>query len=80
MTASFTKLGNEYAFILDESQFQELSLDLQSQFDVKAENGKLVLTPIKPNSAVKSSSEDKFEECLTDLHARFGRAMKKLAE
>lgn len=80
MTASFTKFGNEYAFILGESQFQELQLDLQSQFEVKAENGKLVLTPIGANSDSPESSEAQFQECLTDLHTRFGRAMKRLAE
>ncbi len=80
MTASFTKLGKDYAFILGESQFQELQIDLESQFEVRAENGKVVLTPLGTISDSAEAREEKFQECMADIHARFGNAMKRLAE
>ena len=79
MTTNFTKIGNDYALVLGESVLQQLQIDTQAEFEVNSENGGLFFRPVSPASS-NDALETKFQESMADIHARFGNAMKRLAE
>jgi hypothetical protein len=64
--------------VLNATQLEELKLNPLQAYVVKSENGRLILTPSSHNST--AADEEQFEECMADIHARFGNAMKRLAE
>jgi len=75
MTKTLTRHGNSYALVIDKPILELLRATPDTPFNVVTDGRSLVLTPVMPES-----EEQKFQQALEDVHQRFGRAMKKLAE
>jgi hypothetical protein len=73
-----TRLGRDYAFVFSEAQMQELGFTPDTEFELSSENGRLILTPVDPGSI--NSRKSRIQAARSDLHERFGDAMKRLAE
>ena len=75
MTKTLTRHGNSYALVIDKPILELLRATPETPFDVMTDGRSLVLTPVRP-----VEEEQKFQQALENVHQRFGRAMKKLAE
>lgn len=75
MIKSLTKHGNSYALVIEKPILELLRVNPETQFEVTSDGQCLVLTPIRD-----SKEEKKFQKALEEIHTRFGRAMKRLAE
>jgi antitoxin component of MazEF toxin-antitoxin module len=75
MVKRLTRHGNSFAIVLDRPILDLLRATPETRFEVITDGQSLVLTPIRGAKAQK-----RFDEALADVHRRFGRAMKRLAE
>jgi antitoxin component of MazEF toxin-antitoxin module len=75
MVKSLTKHGNSYALVIDKPILELLRVSPDTPFDIITDGQSLVLTPVRD-----ARQEQKFEKALENVHKRFGRAMKRLAE
>ena len=75
MQKTLTKHGNSYALVIDKPILELLRITPETPFEIMSDGRCLVLTPVRD-----AKEEKKFQKALEDIHARFGRAMKKLAE
>ena len=75
MQKTLTKHGNSYALVIDKPILELLRITPDTPFEIMSDGQCLVLTPVRDVKA-----EKKFQKALEDIHVRFGRAMKKLAE
>ena len=75
MVKNLTKHGNSYALVLDKPILELLRVSPDTQFDIITDGRSLVLTPVRD-----ARQDKKFEKALENVHKRFGRAMKRLAE
>ena len=57
------------------SRFSNSCATPDTPFEIMSDGQCLVLTPVR-----ESKDEKKFQKALEGVHARFGRAMKRLAE
>ena len=75
MIKNLTKHGNSYALIIEKPILELLRIDPDTPLEIMSDGQCLVLTPVRD-----SKEERKFQKSLESIHARFGRAMKRLAE
>jgi antitoxin component of MazEF toxin-antitoxin module len=75
MIKNLTKHGNSYALVIDKPILELLHVSPDTPFEILTDGRSLVLTPVR-----ETGDEKKFQEALEDVHKRFGRAMKRLAE
>lgn len=75
MQKTLTKHGNSYALVIEKPILELLRITPDTPFEIMSDGQCLVLTPIRD-----SKEEVKFQASLAEIHARFGRAMKRLAE
>ena len=75
MIKRLTKHGNSYAVVIDKPILELLKVTPETPFEIITDGRSLVLTPVRD-----SDEEEKFNEAFQTVHARFGNAMKKLAE
>ena len=75
MIKRLTKHGNSYAVVIDKPILELLKATPETPFEIITDGRSLVLTPVRD-----PGEEEKFTEALQTVHARFGNAMKKLAE
>ena len=75
MVKTLIKHGNSYALVIDKPILELLRATPQTPFDIVSDGRCLVLTPVR-----EDRDERKFRRALENVHKRFGRAMKKLAE
>lgn len=75
MIKSLTKHGNSYALVIEKPILELLRATPDTPFEIMSDGQCLVLTPVRD-----SKEEKKFQKSLDMVHARFGRAMKRLAE
>ncbi len=75
MIKNLTKHGNSYALVIDKPILELLKATPQTSFEIISDGRSLVLTPIR-----SAEQEEKFEQAISMVHKRFGKAMKKLAE
>ncbi len=75
MIKSLTKHGNSYALVIDKAILELIRATPDTPFEIVSDGQCLVLTPVRD-----AKTDRKFEKALDDVHRRFGRAMKKLAE
>ena len=75
MVKNLTKHGNSYALVIDRPILELLRATPETPFEIISDGQCLILTPVRdPNE------EQKFQDALSTVHKRFGRAMKRLAE
>ena len=75
MQKTLTKHGNSYALVIEKPILELLRITPDTPFEIMSDGQCLVLTPVRD-----TKEEKKFQKALEDVHTRFGRAMKKLAE
>ena len=75
MTKNLIKHGNSYALVIDKPILELLKATPQTSFEIITDGRSLLLTPIR-----SPEQEEKFEQAISMVHKRFGKAMKKLAE
>ncbi len=75
MIKTLTKHGNSYALVIEKPILELLRATPETPFEIMSDGQCLVLTPLR-----ESKDERKFQKALESVHARFGRAMKRLAE
>lgn len=75
MRKTLTKHGNSYALVIEKPILELLRATPETPFEIMSDGQCLVLTPVR-----ESKDEKKFQKALEDIHKRFGRAMKRLAE
>ena len=75
MTKTLIKHGNSLALVIDKPILELLQVTADTPFEILTDGRSLLLSPVRGHD-----QEKKFEEALEDVHKRFGRAMKRLAE
>ncbi|MFI4910982.1 MAG: AbrB/MazE/SpoVT family DNA-binding domain-containing protein [Sedimentisphaeraceae bacterium JB056] len=75
MIKNLTKHGNSYAIVIDKPILELLKATPETPFEIISDGRSLVLTPVRTEE-----QEEKFEQAMSMIHKRFGKAMKKLAE
>ncbi len=75
MIKKLTKHGNSYALVIDKPILELIRATGDTPFEIISDGRSLVLTPV-----LETAEDEKFEAALADIHARFGNAMKRLAE
>ena len=75
MTKTLVKHGNSLALIIDKPILEMLRVTPDTPFDIVTDGRCLVLTPVR-----HPAEEKKFQDALEQVHKRFGRAMKRLAQ
>jgi antitoxin MazE len=72
---TLTKHGNSYALVIDKPILEILRATPETAFELITDGQCLVISPIRDKA-----EEKKFHNALEQVHKRFGRAMKRLAE
>ena len=75
MFKTLTKHGNSYALVIDKPILELLRVSPDTSFEIVTDGQCLVLAPVRD-----PAQEKKFQDALSMVHKRFGRAMKRLAE
>ena len=75
MIKYLTKHGNSHAFVIDKALIELVKATAETPFEVISDGRSIVFTPIHD-----PETEEKFQRAIEDIHQRFGKAMKKLAE
>ncbi len=75
MIKTLTKHGNSYALVIEKPILELLRVTPETPFEIMSDGQCLFLTPVRA-----AKEEKKFQKSLETIHARFGRAMKRLAE
>lgn len=75
MVKNLTKHGNSYALVIDKPILELLHVSPETPFEIFTDGCSLLLSPVRDPRA-----EAAFEKALGNVHKRFGRAMKRLAE
>jgi len=75
MVKTLIKHGNSYALVIDKPILELLRATPDTPFEIVSDGRCLVISPVRD-----SDEERKFQKALGNVHKRFGRAMKKLAE
>lgn len=75
MIKTLTKHGNSYALVIEKPILELLRVTPETPFEITSDGQCLVLMPVRD-----AKEEKKFQRSLEAIHARFGRAMKRLAE
>jgi antitoxin component of MazEF toxin-antitoxin module len=75
MVKKLIKHGNSLALVIDKPVLELIRATADTPFEIVSDGRSLVLTPV-----LDPEEEKKFEDALTMVHKRFGKAMKKLAE
>lgn len=76
MTKTLTRTGNSYAVVLDRPILDLLKIGPETPLEVTTENGRIILSPIRNESANKR----KIREARAWASRRYARTLKKLAE
>lgn len=75
MVKKLIKHGNSYALVIDKPILELLRATPGMPFEIMSDGSCLVITPVR-----EQAEERTFQRSLDNVHKRFGRAMKKLAE
>lgn len=75
MLKTLTKHGNSYALVIEKPILELLRITPETPFEITSDGQCLILTPVRD-----AKEEKKFQKSLEMIHARFGRAMERLAE
>ena len=75
MRKKLTRHGNSLALVIDKPILELLNISDETLLDIATDGQSLFISPV--NSA---ADEKKFEKALGELHKKYGRMMKRLAE
>ena len=75
LTKKLSKHGNSLALVIDRSILDLLGIDGQTPLDISTDGRALVIVP-----AQEERRRKRFQNALADCNARYGKALKRLAE
>lgn len=75
MRKYFTKHGNSAAIIVDKPILELLSMALDRPIDLTTDGRNLIISPV-----VEGDDEERFQNSIKKVHARYGKTLKRLAE
>ncbi|MBN2022250.1 MAG: hypothetical protein JW809_05605 [Pirellulales bacterium] len=75
MIKKLSKHGNSLALVIDRSILDLLDIDEKTPLDISTDGRALVVVP-----AQKKPRKAQFDEALAKCNARYGKALKRLAE
>ena len=75
MRKALCRHGDSYAPAIDKPILEMLDVTPETEFDIITDGRSLVLSPVRT-----PEGERRFDEALSRVHQRFGRAMKRLSE
>jgi antitoxin component of MazEF toxin-antitoxin module len=75
MTKTLTRLGNSLALVIDKPILDLLNIDDKTPLSIVTDGQSLVISPL-----INGDDEAKFEKALGELHKKYGKMLKKLAE
>ncbi|RMF87942.1 MAG: AbrB/MazE/SpoVT family DNA-binding domain-containing protein [Planctomycetota bacterium] len=75
MRKTLTKHGNSYALVIDKPILELLHITPDTPLEIITDGQCLVLAPVRD-----PEDEEAFENALAQVHRRFGRALKRLAQ
>lgn len=75
MIKKLSKHGNSLALVIDRSILELLGIDEKTSLELSTDGESLVVAPLRDKKRKK-----KFEEALASTNARYGKALKRLAE
>lgn len=75
MIKTLTKHGNSYAVIIDKPILELLNIDVDSQLELSTDGTVLTIRPVLP-----TDRKSKVAKSLAKVNAKFGKALKRIAE
>ena len=75
MIKNLTKHGNSYALVIEKPILELIRASPDTPFEIVSDGRSLVLTPVRD-----AKQHAKMDRAIENVHKRFGRAMKQLAE
>lgn len=75
MAKNIIRIGKNYGVEIDEAILEELGIGPDTLLDVRVEDGKLIVAPLRDEERKK-----KLEATLHEIDKKFGNALKKLAD
>lgn len=74
MDACLSKMGNDYALLIDRAMLDALGIDPSVPIEWLIENRQLIIF------GDNQSREQRFRRALEDTHKKYGKMLKRLAE
>ncbi len=75
MVKRLTRHGNSLALVIDKAVLELLDIDGETPLDITTDGEALIVTPVRDEVR-----REKFKSALERANARYGRALKRLAE
>jgi antitoxin MazE len=75
MQKKLTRHGNSLALIIDKGVLQLLNIDDKTPLDISTDGTSLIISPVRDEKRQRQ-----FHEAVEKVNARYGRALKRLAE
>ena len=74
MRKRLTKIGNSHGVILEKAVLDFLKIDSDTELEIFADNGKIVLSPISAEDQAQ-----RFEDAMKKVNRRYAKTFKRLA-
>jgi antitoxin MazE len=75
MLKKLTRHGNSLALIIDKGVLELLNIDAQTPLEITTDGSKLLISPVRDEKR-----RSQFQEAVAGVNAKYGRALKRLAE
>ena len=75
MRKKLTRHGNSLALVIDKPILELLNIDDDTMLDIGTDGKSLFISPV-----TDAADEKKFDKALGELHKKYGRMLKRLAE
>jgi len=75
MVKKLTRHGNSLALVIDKPVLELLNISDDTLLDIATDGQSLFISPVKD-----AADTAKFDQALADLHKKYGRMLKRLAE
>ena len=75
MLKKLTKHGNSLALVIDKGVLELLNIDDQTPLEISTDGALLLISPVRDEKR-----RQQFQEAVGKVNARYGRALKRLAD
>jgi antitoxin MazE len=75
MVKKLTRHGNSLALVIDKGVLELLKIDDQTLLDISTDGTLLIISPVRDEKR-----KSLFQEAVGSVNARYGRALKRLAD
>jgi len=80
MTQMLTQHGKSLALVIDPSLLAQLHIDATTPLEVKADGGRIMVTPQRSNGEDGDISDAEFDAAASEITQRYEKTFRKLAE